>query len=64
MFADGPSSINRFDGDHSATIQADIVGNAPLGDVEATLNKMPLMQHLPPGIKVTTIADAPKRWKI
>jgi multidrug efflux pump subunit AcrB len=49
---DGPLNISRFDGDHSATVQADIVGNAPLGDVEATLNKMPLMQHLPPGIKV------------
>ncbi len=52
MLSDGPLNISRFDGDHSATVQADIVGNAPLGDVEATLNKMPLMQHLPPGIKV------------
>jgi multidrug efflux pump subunit AcrB len=50
--ADGPVSINRFDRAHSATVQADLVGNAALGDVETALDKLPLMQHLPPGIKV------------
>ncbi|HEY1736142.1 MAG TPA: efflux RND transporter permease subunit [Methylovirgula sp.] len=50
--ADGPLNISRFDGDHSATVQADLVGNAALGDVEAALDKMPLMQHPPAGIKV------------
>lgn len=52
QFGQGPVSINRFDRARSATVQADLVGNAALGDVEAEINKLPLMQHLPPGIKV------------
>ena len=50
QFGDGPVSIARFDRDRSATVQADLVGNAALGDVDAALNKLPLMQHMPEGI--------------
>ncbi len=59
-FGQGPVSINRFDRARSATVQADLVGDAALGDVEAAINKLPLMQHLPPGVKArkSTIAEA------
>ncbi len=58
QFGQGPVSINRYDRARSATIQADLVGNAALGDVEEALNKLPLMQHLPPGVKVRKSANA------
>ncbi len=48
--AAGPVSIDRFDRERSATVQADLVGDAALGDVDAALNKLPLIQHLPAGI--------------
>jgi multidrug efflux pump subunit AcrB len=51
-FGQGPVSINRFDRARQATIQADLVGNAALGDVEKSLDDLPLMKHIPPGIKV------------
>ncbi len=54
---DGPVSIHRFDRARSATVQADLVGNAALGDVETALNKLPLMQHLPPDVKVRKSAS-------
>jgi multidrug efflux pump subunit AcrB len=51
-FGQGPVSINRFDRARQATIQADLVGNAALGDVEKSLDDLPSMKHIPPGIKV------------
>lgn len=58
QFGQGPVSINRFDRARSATVQADLVGGAALGDVEAAINKLPLMQHLPPGVQVRKSANA------
>ncbi|MGB8278525.1 MAG: efflux RND transporter permease subunit [Methylovirgula sp.] len=57
QFGEGPVSIQRFDRARSATVQADVVGNAALGDVETALNKLPLMQHLPEGVKVRKSAS-------
>ncbi len=57
QFGEGPVSIQRFDRARSATVQADIVGNAALGDVETALNKLPLMQHLPQGVTVRKSAS-------
>ena len=57
-FGEGPVGITRFDRARSATVQADLVGNAALGDVESAIDKLPLMQHLPPGIKVRKSASA------
>jgi multidrug efflux pump subunit AcrB len=51
-FRQEPESINRFDGAREATIQADIVGDAALGDVEKAIDELPLMKHFPPGIEM------------
>jgi multidrug efflux pump subunit AcrB len=56
--AQGPVSITRFDRARSATVEADLVNGAALGDVEKALNGLPLMQHLPPGISVRKSATA------
>ena len=55
---EGPVSIDRYDRARSATVQADLVGNAALGDVETAIDKLPLMRHLPPGVKVRKSASA------
>jgi len=57
-FAEGPVSIQHFDRARSATVEADLVNGAALGDVEKALNALPLMQHLPPGISVRKSATA------
>jgi multidrug efflux pump subunit AcrB len=51
VFDQGTGTINRFDRARQATIQADIVGDAALGDVEKALDDLPLMKHIPPGIQ-------------
>jgi multidrug efflux pump subunit AcrB len=57
-FGQGPVSINRFDRARQATIQADLVGNTALGDVEKALDDLPLMKHIPAGIKVRESSNA------
>jgi hydrophobe/amphiphile efflux-1 (HAE1) family protein len=57
-FGQGPVSINRFDRARQATIQADLVGNTPLGDVEKALDDLPAMKNIPPGIKVRESSNA------
>lgn len=51
-FGQGPISLHRFDRAPSATVQADLVGKAALSDADAAINKLPIMQHLPPGIEI------------
>ncbi|HEY5226202.1 MAG TPA: efflux RND transporter permease subunit [Methylovirgula sp.] len=52
QFGEGPISLKRFDRESSATVEAALVGHAALSDVEAAINKLPIMQHLPPGVKI------------
>jgi multidrug efflux pump subunit AcrB len=56
-YGEGPVSISRFDRARSATVQADLVGGAALGDIEKAVNKLPLMQHLPDGVQVRKSAS-------
>ncbi|HEX2367093.1 MAG TPA: efflux RND transporter permease subunit, partial [Bradyrhizobium sp.] len=39
----GPTSINRYDRDRQATVAADLVGNAALGDATKKINELPVM---------------------
>jgi multidrug efflux pump subunit AcrB len=57
-FRQGPVSINHFDRARATIVAADIVDGAALGDVEKSLNSLPLMRHLPPGISVRKSATA------
>jgi multidrug efflux pump subunit AcrB len=47
----GPISINRFDRQRQATVEADVVGNAALDEALAAIDALPVMKSLPPGIK-------------
>jgi multidrug efflux pump subunit AcrB len=54
----GPTSINRFDRQRQATVAADLVGTAALGEATKKINELPVMRSLPPGVKVNPSGDA------
>jgi len=58
QLAQGPIAINRFDRERQATIEADLVGTAALSEARDAVKALPVMKHLPPGIKVTEAGDA------
>ncbi|GAC1328985.1 MAG: efflux RND transporter permease subunit [Beijerinckiaceae bacterium] len=55
---EGPISINRYDRERQATIQADLVGSSALSDVFAAIDALPLMKNKPPAITVKQAGDA------
>jgi multidrug efflux pump subunit AcrB len=54
----GPTSINRYDRERQATVAADLVGAAALGDATRKINELPVMKTLPKGVKVNPSGDA------
>ena len=47
----GPASLTRFDGARSMNVEADLTDGAALGDVEKALDALPIMKHMPPGVR-------------
>ena len=58
----GPNSINRFDRQRQATVAADLVGHAALGDAMKQIDALPVMVNLaknqPPGVSLQQSGDA------
>src|SRR5437016_5612934 len=54
----GPTSINRYDRERQATVAADLVGSAALGDATKKIYDLPVMKSLPKGVKVSPSGDA------
>jgi len=54
----GPTSINRYDRQRQATVAADLVGTAALGDATKKINDLPVMKSLPKGVHVGPSGDA------
>ncbi|THD56296.1 MAG: efflux RND transporter permease subunit [Bradyrhizobium sp.] len=54
----GPTSINRYDRERQATVAADLVGTAALGDATKKIYDLPVMKTLPTGVKVNPSGDA------
>jgi multidrug efflux pump subunit AcrB len=54
----GPTSINRYDRERQATVAADLVGTAALGDATKNIYELPVMKSLPKGVKVSPSGDA------
>ena len=54
----GPTSINRYDRERQATVAADLVGSAALGDATKKISELPVMKSLPKGVKVSPSGDA------
>ena len=57
-FDQGPTSINRYDRERQATVAADLVGTAALGDATRLIYELPVMKSLPKGVKVSPSGDA------
>ncbi|MDF3813414.1 efflux RND transporter permease subunit [Rhodopseudomonas sp. BAL398] len=57
-FDQGPTSINRYDRERQATVAADLVGNAALGNATKLIYDLPVMKTLPKGVKVSPSGDA------
>lgn len=54
----GPTSINRYDRERQATVAADLVGTAALGDATKKIYDLPVMKSLPKGVRVSPSGDA------
>src|SRR5579872_1316589 len=54
----GPTSINRYDRERQATVAADLVGTAALGDATRKIYELPVMKTLPKGVSVKPTGDA------
>jgi multidrug efflux pump subunit AcrB len=54
----GPSSINRYDRERQATIEADLFGDSALGDAKDAIYALPVMKSLPKGVSVKESGDA------
>ena len=54
----GPTSINRYDRERQATVAADLVGTAALGDATRKIYELPVMKSLPRGVTVNPSGDA------
>src|SRR5438045_8427655 len=54
----GPTSINRYDRERQATVAAELVSNAALGDATKMIYDLPVMKSLPKGVKVRPSGDA------
>ena len=53
----GPSAINRYDRSRRVTIEADLAGDAPLGDAVAAIHALPTARNLPPGVEIREVGD-------
>ncbi|MDB5625959.1 MAG: transporter permease [Tardiphaga sp.] len=54
----GPTSINRYDRERQATVAADLVGTAALGDAMKLIYDLPVMKSLPKNVRVNQSGDA------
>jgi multidrug efflux pump subunit AcrB len=54
----GPTSINRYDRQRQATVAADLVGSAALGEATKRIDELPVMKSLPKGVTVAPSGDA------
>jgi multidrug efflux pump subunit AcrB len=57
-FDQGPTSINRYDRERQATVAADLVGTAALGDAMKKIYELPVMKSLPKSVEVKQSGDA------
>jgi hydrophobe/amphiphile efflux-1 (HAE1) family protein len=53
----GPTAINRYDRSRRVTIEADLRGDAPLGQAVAAIHALPTAKNLPPGVEIKETGD-------
>jgi multidrug efflux pump subunit AcrB len=58
QLAQGPETITRYDRDRQATVEADLVGGAALGEALAKIDDTSVKRHPPLGITIKRAGDA------
>jgi HAE1 family hydrophobic/amphiphilic exporter-1 len=53
-FQAGPAEIDRFGRKRNITMLADTTGDTQVGDAINRVHKLPILQHLPPGVELAT----------
>ena len=53
----GPTAISRYDRSRRVTIEADLQGDAALGEAVAKIRALPTASHLPPGLEIRETGD-------
>jgi multidrug efflux pump subunit AcrB len=53
----GPTAINRLDRERRVTIEADLVGDTPLGLVSEAIHNLPTAKNLPAGVEIRNTGD-------
>lgn len=53
----GPATITRLDRERNVTVSAELNGR-PLGDVMSQVRKLPIMQQMPPGVRILPTGDS------
>jgi HAE1 family hydrophobic/amphiphilic exporter-1 len=57
-FQAGPAKIVRYARQRRASVQADLKPGQSLGTTLAKINKLPVLQHLPPSVTQASVGDA------
>ena len=57
-FGEGPTSIDRYDRQRQATVEADLVGDTALSSALEAIKELSVMKRLPPSIRVIEGGDA------
>jgi HAE1 family hydrophobic/amphiphilic exporter-1 len=56
-FEAGPGRIVRYDRERRASVQADLVNGATIGQALKQVHQLPIMKNLPPGVHEATAGD-------
>ncbi|MCG5237064.1 efflux RND transporter permease subunit [Xanthobacter oligotrophicus] len=57
-FGKGPTALDRYDRARRIAVEADLVGETPLGDALARVKALPTAQRLPAGVTLKEAGDA------
>ncbi|KQT19813.1 ABC transporter permease [Methylobacterium sp. Leaf399] len=57
-FQQGPTNISRYDRQRQASVEADLLGSAALGDTLKSIDALPVMKSLPKGVTISQSGDA------
>ncbi|MFG1302437.1 efflux RND transporter permease subunit [Xanthobacter sp. V3C-3] len=57
-FGKGPTALDRYDRARRVAVEADLVGDTPLGDALSRVKALPTAQNLPAGVTLKEAGDA------
>ncbi|MBK5961377.1 ABC transporter permease [Rhodoplanes elegans] len=64
QLAQGPAVISRHDRERQVKIEADLVGSTPQSKAEKEIDGLPVIQHLPKGVRLQPSADSEAKTEL